>query len=206
LLIALAFEFVNGFHDTANAVASVIYTHSLKPNTAVIWSGAFNFLGVMMSTGAVAYGVISLLPVELILHMGSNVGYAMIFALLSSAIIWNLSTWWLGLPASCSHTLIGSTIGVGVANQLMSTHQSTSGVSWNQAIHVGESLLFSPLLGFILAALLLIVAKRLMRIPALYQAPEDDAPPPWPIRLLLIFTCTTVSFAHGSNDGQKAWD
>jgi inorganic phosphate transporter, PiT family len=203
LLIALAFEFVNGFHDTANAVASVIYTHSLKPNTAVIWSGAFNFLGVMLSTGAVAYGVISLLPVELILHMGSNVGYAMIFALLSSAIIWNLSTWWLGLPASSSHTLIGSIIGVGVANQLMSTHQSTSGVSWNQVIHVGESLLFSPLLGFILAALLLIVAKRLLRIPALYQAPENDAPPPWPIRLLLIFTCTTVSFAHGSNDGQK---
>ncbi|NUE67378.1 inorganic phosphate transporter [Snodgrassella sp. ESL0253] len=203
LLIALAFEFVNGFHDTANAVASVIYTHSLKPNTAVIWSGAFNFLGVMLSTGAVAYGVISLLPVELILHMGSDVGYAMIFALLFSAIIWNLSTWWLGLPASSSHTLIGSIIGVGVANQLMSVHRSTSGVSWRQVINVGESLLFSPLLGFVLAALLLILSKKLLRIPALYKAPENDAPPPWPIRLLLIFTCTTVSFAHGSNDGQK---
>nr|WP_303831193.1 inorganic phosphate transporter [Snodgrassella alvi] len=203
LLIALAFEFVNGFHDTANAVASVIYTRSLKPNTAVIWSGTFNFLGVMLSTGAVAYGVISLLPVELILHMGSDVGYAMIFALLSAAIIWNLSTWWLGLPASSSHTLIGSIIGVGVANQLMSAHQGTSGVSWNQVINVGESLLFSPLLGFILAALLLILSKKLLRIPALYKAPENDMPPPWPIRLLLIFTCTTVSFAHGSNDGQK---
>ncbi|WP_239373097.1 inorganic phosphate transporter [Snodgrassella gandavensis] len=203
LLIALAFEFVNGFHDTANAVASVIYTHSLKPNTAVIWSGAFNFLGVLLSTGAVAYGVISLLPVELILHMGSDVGYAMIFALLCAAIIWNLSTWWLGLPASSSHTLIGSIIGVGVANQLMSVDRSTSGVSWRQIINVGESLLFSPLLGFILAALLLILSKKLLRIPAFYTAPENDAPPPWPIRLLLIFTCTTVSFAHGSNDGQK---
>ncbi|PIT54519.1 inorganic phosphate transporter [Snodgrassella alvi] len=203
LLIALAFEFVNGFHDTANAVASVIYTHSLKPNTAVIWSGVFNFLGVMLSTGAVAYGIVSLLPVELILHMGSDVGYAMIFALLCAAIIWNLSTWWLGLPASSSHTLIGSIIGVGVANQLMSAHQNTSGVSWRQVINVGESLLFSPLLGFVLAALLLILSKKLLRIPALYKAPENDAPPPWPIRLLLIFTCTTVSFAHGSNDGQK---
>jgi inorganic phosphate transporter, PiT family len=203
LLIALAFEFVNGFHDTANAVASVIYTHSLKPNTAVIWSGAFNFLGVLLSTGAVAYGVISLLPVELILHMGSDVGYAMIFALLSAAIIWNLSTWWLGLPASSSHTLIGSIIGVGVANQLMSADRSTSGVSWSQVINVGESLLFSPLLGFILAGVLLFVSKMLLRIPALYRAPENEAPPPWPIRLLLIFTCTTVSFAHGSNDGQK---
>lgn len=203
LLIALAFEFVNGFHDTANAVASVIYTRSLSPNTAVIWSGVFNFLGVMLSTGAVAYGVISLLPVELILHMGSGVGYAMIFALLSAAIIWNLSTWWLGLPASSSHTLIGSIIGVGVANQLMSAHLGTSGVSWKQVINVGESLLFSPLLGFVLAGLLLILSKKLLRIPALYRAPENDAPPPWPIRLLLIFTCTTVSFAHGSNDGQK---
>src|SRR5262249_19052407 len=118
LLIALGFEFVNGFHDTANAVATVIYTHSLAPNFAVVWSGLFNFLGVLYSSGAVAFGVISLLPVELILQVGSSAGFAMVFALLIAAIIWNLGTWWLGLPASSSHTMVGSIIGVGVANAL----------------------------------------------------------------------------------------
>ncbi|MGH8331704.1 MAG: inorganic phosphate transporter, partial [Pseudomonas sp.] len=119
LLIALGFEFVNGFHDTANAVATVIYTNSLPPNFAVAWSGFFNFLGVLLSSGAVAFGIIALLPVELILQVGSSAGFAMIFALLIAAILWNLGTWWLGLPASSSHTLIGSIIGVGVANALM---------------------------------------------------------------------------------------
>ncbi|WP_234697507.1 inorganic phosphate transporter, partial [Pseudomonas syringae] len=130
LLIALAFEFVNGFHDTANAVATVIYTHSLPPGFAVVWSGFFNFLGVMLSSGAVAFGIIALLPVELILQTGSSAGFAMIFALLIAAIIWNLGTWWLGLPASSSHTLIGSIIGVGIANALMHGRDGTSGVDW----------------------------------------------------------------------------
>lgn len=102
LLIALGFEFVNGFHDTANAVATVIYTHSLPPQFAVVWSGLFNFLGVLLSSGAVAFGIIALLPVELILQVGSSAGFAMIFALLIAAILWNLGTWWLGLPASSS--------------------------------------------------------------------------------------------------------
>src|SRR5271165_3695872 len=133
LLVALGFEFVNGFHDTANAVATVIYTHSLDPNIAVVWSGFWNFLGVVTSTGAVAFGIVSLLPVELILQVGSNSGFAMVFALLFAAIIWNLGTWALGLPASSSHTLIGSIIGVGVANQLMApAGQGTSGVEWGQ--------------------------------------------------------------------------
>ena len=155
LLIALGFEFVNGFHDTANAVATVIYTHSMPPNVAVIWSGCFNFLGVLVSSGAVAFGIISLLPVELILQVGSGAGFAMVFALLIAAIIWNLGTWWLGLPASSSHTLIGSIIGVGVANALMHGRDGTSGVDWGQATKVGYSLLLSPLIGFIAAALLL---------------------------------------------------
>ena len=133
LLIALGFEFVNGFHDTANAVATVIYTHSLPPHVAVVWSGMFNFLGVLVSSGAVAFGIISLLPVELILQVGSSAGFAMVFALLIAAIIWNLGTWWLGLPASSSHTLIGSIIGVGVANALMHGRDGTSGVDWTQA-------------------------------------------------------------------------
>src|SRR3982075_3618595 len=128
LLIALGFEFVNGFHDTANAVATVIYTHSLPAEFAVMWSGFFNFLGVMFSSGAVAFGIVSLLPVELILQVSSGAGFAMVFALLIAAIIWNLSTWYFGLPASSSHTLIGSIIGVGIANQLISVRSGTSGV------------------------------------------------------------------------------
>jgi len=203
LLIALGFEFVNGFHDTANAVATVIYTHSLPPNVAVIWSGAFNFLGVLLSSGTVAFGIISLLPVELILQVGSSAGFAMVFALLIAAIIWNLGTWWLGLPASSSHTLIGSIIGVGVANALMRGRDGTSGVDWGQATKVGYSLLLSPLVGFFCAAALLLLLRAVIKNPALYAEPKGQQPPPWWIRGLLVLTCTGVSFAHGSNDGQK---
>ncbi|WP_440808272.1 inorganic phosphate transporter [Pseudomonas syringae] len=203
LLIALAFEFVNGFHDTANAVATVIYTHSLPPGFAVVWSGFFNFLGVMLSSGAVAFGIIALLPVELILQTGSSAGFAMIFALLIAAIIWNLGTWWLGLPASSSHTLIGSIIGVGIANALMHGRDGTSGVDWSQATKIGYSLLLSPLVGFGCAALLLLAMRMFIKNRALYKAPEGSAPPPLWIRAMLIVTCTGVSFAHGSNDGQK---
>ena len=150
LLIALGFEFVNGFHDTANAVATVIYTHALPAQVAVVWSGCWNLLGVLASSGAVAFGIVSLLPVELILQVGSAAGYAMVFALLISAIIWNLGTWWLGIPASSSHTLIGSIVGVGVANAMIRGKNGTSGVDWDQVTKVGEALLFSPLFGFAL--------------------------------------------------------
>jgi inorganic phosphate transporter, PiT family len=203
LLIALGFEFVNGFHDTANAVATVIYTHSLDPNIAVVWSGLCNLAGVLVSSGAVAFSVITLLPVELILQVSSGSGFAMVFALLIAAIIWNLSTWWFGLPASSSHTMVGSIIGVGVANQMMSVHSGTSGVDWGQATKVFKVLLISPIVGFGCAALLFLLAKATIKYPALYQAPKDDTPPPWPIRGLLILTCSGVSFFHGSNDGQK---
>src|SRR5712671_5334929 len=203
LLVALGFEFVNGFHDTANAVATVIYTHSLEPHVAVVWSGFWNFLGVLTSSGLVAFGIISLLPVELILQVGSKAGFAMVFALLVAAIIWNLSTWYFGLPASSSHTLIGSIIGVGIANQLMSAKSGTSGVDWAQALNIGKSLLLSPLVGFAAAALLLWAMKGLVKDKKLYQAPEGSAPPPFWIRGLLMLTCTGVSFFHGSNDGQK---
>ena len=203
LLIALGFEFVNGFHDTANAVATVIYTHSMPANLAVIWSGIFNFLGVLNSSGAVAFTVVSLLPVELILQVGSGAGFAMVFALLFAAILWNLGTWYFGLPNSSSHTLIGSIIGVGLANQLTAMKSGTSGVDWNAALGVLRGLVFSPIAGFLLAGLLMLLLKALIKIPALYRAPEGRKPPPWPIRLLLVLTCTGVSFSHGSNDGQK---
>ncbi len=202
--LALAFEFVNGFHDTANAVATVIYTHSLKPTYAVIWSGCWNLIGVLVSNGAVAFGVLALLPVELVLNVGSAAGFAMVFALLISAIIWNLGTWYLGLPASSSHTLIGSIMGVGLANSLMSPgHVFGEGVNWIKAREVGLSLLVSPIVGFTCAALLLLVAKALIHRKDLYQAPEPGKAPPLWIRSLLVLTCTGVSFAHGSNDGQK---
>ncbi len=203
LLVALGFEFVNGFHDTANAVATVIYTHSLEPHIAVVWSGVWNFIGVLVSSGAVAFAIVSLLPVELILQVGGKAGFAMVFALLVAAIIWNLGTWYFGLPASSSHTLIGSIIGVGIANQLMSVKTGTSGVDWGQATNIGKSLLLSPIVGFVFAALLLVVSKRLIPNKELYAAPKGTEPPPFWIRALLVLTCTGVSFAHGSNDGQK---
>ena len=203
LLVALGFEFVNGFHDTANAVATVIYTHTLEPHVAVVWSGMWNFTGVVLSSGAVAFGIVSLLPVELILQVGGKAGFSMVFALLFAAIIWNLGTWWLGLPASSSHTLIGSIIGVGIANQLMAVKTGTSGVDWGQAANIGKSLLLSPIVGFIGAALLLMACKALIPNKALYEAPKGNEPPPFYIRALLVLTCTGVSFFHGSNDGQK---
>ena len=203
LLVALGFEFVNGFHDTANAVATVIYTHSLEPHIAVVWSGFWNFLGVLASSGLVAFAIISLLPVELILQVGSKAGFAMVFALLVAAIIWNLGTWWFGLPASSSHTLIGSVIGVGIANQLINGRSGTSGVDWGQAKNIGWSLLLSPVVGFGCAFLLLLAARALIKDAKLYTAPEGAEPPPFYIRCLLILTCTGVSFFHGSNDGQK---
>src|SRR5262249_3488453 len=156
LLIALGFEFVNGFHDTANAVATVIYTHALLANFAVVWSGVFNLLGVLWSSGAVAFGIVSLLPVELILQVGSSAGFAMVFALLIAAMIWNLGTWSFGLPVSSSHTLIGSIIGVGITNALMHARSGTAGVDWTQATSVGKALLFSPIFGFVLAGILLL--------------------------------------------------
>jgi inorganic phosphate transporter, PiT family len=203
LFVALAFEFVNGFHDTANAVATVIYTHSLDPQIAVTWSGFCNFIGVVLSSGAVAFGIVSLLPVELILQVGSGAGFAMVFALLVAAILWNLGTWWFGLPASSSHTLIGSIIGVGIANQLMQSRSGTSGVDWTQAANIGKSLVLSPIVGFFVAGLLLLVMKSIIKDKRLYEAPVGNEPPPWWIRGLLILTCTGVSFFHGSNDGQK---
>jgi PiT family inorganic phosphate transporter len=203
LLIALGFEFVNGFHDTANAVATVIYTNSLDPNVAVVWSGLCNLAGVLASSGAVAYAVITLLPVELILQVSSGSGFAMVFALLIAAILWNLGTWWFGLPASSSHTMVGSIIGVGVANQLLNLHSGTSGLDWEQAFKVLKVLLISPVVGFGAAALLMLLSKALVRYPSLYEAPKDNQPPPFPIRALMVLTCTGVSFFHGSNDGQK---
>lgn len=204
LFIALGFEFVNGFHDTANAVATVIYTNALSAPVAVMWAGFCNFLGVMVASGAVAYGIIALLPVELIMNVSSGAGFAMVFAMLIAAILWNLGTWFLGIPASSSHTLIGSILGVGIMNYLLNSGGGASGVDMDQVIKVGKALLFSPLIGFAFAAIVFLLVKKVFKKQVeLFQPPEGNKPPPPMIRAILIFTCTGVSFAHGSNDGQK---
>jgi PiT family inorganic phosphate transporter len=203
ILIAFGFEFVNGFHDTANAVATVIYTNSLKPRFAVVLSGLCNFTGVFVGGIGVALGIINLLPVELLVSSGPGAGLAMVLALLLAAILWNFGTWYLGLPASSSHTLIGAILGVGLANSAMPGHTFGSGVNWTKAEEIGLSLLLSPLFGFCAAALLLVLIKRYTTNKKLLEAPSGDAPPPLGTRALLVLTCSGVSFAHGSNDGQK---
>jgi phosphate binding protein len=204
LAIAFGFEFVNGFHDTANAVATVIYTNSLKPRIAVIISGLCNFTGVFVGGIGVALGIMKLLPVELLVSSGAGAGLAMVLALLISAILWNLGTWYFGLPASSSHTLVGAILGVGLANSALPGHHFGDGVNWSKAQEIGLSLLVSPIVGFSLAASLLLLLKVIFRKnQSLFEPPPRDTPPPLPIRLLLMLTCGGVSFAHGSNDGQK---
>lgn len=203
LIIALGFEFINGFHDTANAVATVIYTRSLRPGQAVIWSGLCNFMGVLLGGFGVAFSIVYLLPVDLLISIGSGSGMAMVMALLLAAILWNLGTWYLAIPASSSHTLIGSILGVGVAGAFLSGNSFASGVNWNKAREVGLSLLTAPLIGFVFAYLLLRLFKAIAPTANIHQAPSDETPPPWYIRGVLLLTCTGVSFAHGSNDGQK---
>jgi len=203
LITALGFEFVNGFHDTANAVATVIYTHSLDPRVAVVWSGIWNFVGVLCSSGAVAFSIVALLPAELILKADPGTRFSMIFALLVAAILWNLGTWYRGLPVSSSHTMIGSVLGVAIAYQLRNGRSTLSGIDWAQVVKVLKALVFSPLVGFAAAFVLYLLFKWVLRDPRLFKAPEGAKPPPFYIRALLILTCTGVSYAHGSNDGQK---
>jgi phosphate/sulfate permease len=202
LAVAFGFEFINGFHDTANAVTTVIYTRTLRPIPAVLYSGVLNFLGVLLGGTAVAFSIVNLLPVDLLIESASVRAVVMVLSLLLAGVIWNLATWWLGLPVSSSHTLIGSILGVGLANSLL-TRGDWRGVNWSKAVEVGLSLLISPALGFVAAAGLLLAMKRLLREPRLYHPPDEgDTPPRW-VRGVLLATCGGVSLAHGSNDGQK---
>lgn len=203
LTIAFGFECINGFHDTANAVATVIYTKSMKPTWAVIWSGIWNFIGVHAGGIGVAFSIVHLLPVDLLVNIKTGRGLAMVLSLLGAAIIWNFATWYRGLPASSSYSLIGSIMGVGMMNSLLENGSLAKGINWHKASEVGIALILSPLIGFALAAGLLILCKTLIPAKELYQPPDGDKPPPGWIRALLISTCTAVSFAHGSNDGQK---
>lgn len=203
LLAAFAFEFINGFHDTANAVATVIYTNSLKPWVAVVWSGLWNAFGVFAGGITVAMGISNLLPVEVLTDANIHHSIALIMALLLTAIIWNLGTWYLGIPCSSSHTLIGSILGVGLAYSMIAENKNISYVNWSKATDIGLSLLFSPLFGFSLAILLMYILKQVVKNKIIFKEPNTTAPPPFWIRAILLLTCTSVSFSHGSNDGQK---
>jgi PiT family inorganic phosphate transporter len=202
LLAACAFEFINGFHDTANAVATVIYTHSLKPTTAVVWSGIWNFIGVNVGGIAVAMGIVNLLPVELLVDQNLSHSISMILALIVTAIIWNLATWYFGIPCSSSHTLIGSIFGVGLAYYFL-PGVSTYALNWQKVMDVGLSLLVSPLFGFGFALLLMFILRKTVKNKLIFKEPPAKKAPPFWIRSILILTCTSVSYAHGSNDGQK---
>jgi PiT family inorganic phosphate transporter len=203
LVAAFAFEFINGFHDTANAVATVIYTNSLKPWVAVAWSGVWNAIGVFAGGITVAVGITSLLPVELLTDSNIHHSIALIMALLLTAIIWNLGTWYFGIPCSSSHTLIGSILGVGLAYSFIAENKNISYVNWSKASDIGLSLLVSPLAGFSLAILLMYILRQVVQNKSIFKEPNTTEPPPFWIRAILLLTCTGVSFSHGSNDGQK---
>jgi phosphate/sulfate permease len=205
IIAACIFEFINGFHDTANAVATVIYTNSLKPGIAVAWSGLFNFIGVYLGGIGVAMGIINLLPTSLLVDQNLNENIAMILAIISSAIIWNLGTWYFGIPCSSSHTLLGSLFGVGIAFSFLPGVENV-GLNWAKVKDAGLSLMLSPVIGFGLTMLLVILAKKISKkykYKKLFDEPRKKKAPPFFIRMLLILTCTSVSYSHGSNDGQK---
>ncbi|MFO0814453.1 MAG: inorganic phosphate transporter [Gemmatales bacterium] len=202
LVVAFGFEFINGFHDTANAVTTVIYTRSMRPTPSVIYSGIMNFLGVLLGGTAVAFSIVNLLPVDLLVDAKSAAALEMVLSILLAGVIWNLGTWYYGLPVSSSHTLIGSILGVGLANSILQGN-GIDGINWGKAGEVGLALLLSPLVGFIASALLLLVMKFIFRDERLYEPPVGEDRPPYWIRAVLVCTCGGVSFAHGSNDGQK---
>jgi len=201
LLAVCVFEAINGFHDTANAVATVIYTKTLPPVFAVIWSGMWNFLGAMLGGIAVAMGMMKLMPLNDMMTIPLNENIAMVLAILVTAIIWNLGTWYFGIPCSSSHTMIGALLGGGFA--FFSVHGG-AGPNWDKAKDVGMSLLVSPLFGFALAILLMYLLRVLVKKNTIFKSPEETkkAPPMW-IRAMLVATCTLVSYFHGNNDGQK---
>jgi inorganic phosphate transporter, PiT family len=202
IILALTFEFINGFHDTANAVATVIYTHALKPGTAVLWSGIWNFIGVNIGGIAVAIGIVNLLPVEALTDTNIHHNLAMVMALLITAIIWNIGTWYLGIPCSSSHALIGSITGVSLAYIMLPGNHAIT-LSWQKVAEAGLSLIISPIIGFVLAMFFMYIVNKTVTNKAIFkEAPAKKAPPLW-IRSLLILSSTFVSFSHGSNDGQK---
>jgi len=204
LLICIAavcfYEAINGFHDTANAVATVIYTKTMKPGFAVVWSGIWNFLGVWMGGIAVAMGLIKMLPLNDLMAHGLGENIVLVMSILVSAIVWNLGTWYFGIPCSSSHTMIGSLLGGGFAFWVI---HGGAGVNWVKAKDIGLSLLVSPFFGFSMAIIMMYVLRTYIKNKAIFKEPDAKKAPPLWIRGILVITCTLVSFFHGSNDGQK---
>lgn len=200
IILVIFFEFINGFHDTANAVATVIYTNSMKPTIAVVFSGIMNFIGVFLGGIGVAMGIVNLLPIEVMIDPNIWHSVSMILAILITSIIWNFGTWYVGLPASSSHTLIGSIIGIGLAFYFITGKDA---VNWGKAQEIGLALFISPLFGFAAAIVMMYIFKRLIKNETIYKEPIPGKKPPLWIRGILIASCGLVSSAHGSNDGQK---
>jgi inorganic phosphate transporter, PiT family len=203
LVMVIMFEATNGFHDAANAVATVIYTKSLQPGQAVVLSGVMNFTGVLLGGIAVAYALVELLPAEVLSPPDGGPAIAMLVSLFLAALSWNLATWWFALPNSSSHCLIGALIGVALGDALLHSRTLSDGVHWGQLWKVLEALAISPVLGFVLAGALYFLCRKTLHDPHLYE-PITEQPPIWWMRGILIFTCSGVSFAHGTNDGQKS--
>nr|WP_284700784.1 inorganic phosphate transporter [Robbsia betulipollinis] len=202
-LMVLAFEATNGFHDASNAVATVIYTHSLKPVPAVVWSGVMNFVGVMAGGIAVAYALVEILPPDVLTPPDGTPAVPMLVSIFAAALFWNILTWAFGIPNSSSHCIVGSLIGVAASDALLKSRSLVHGVDWKQIGTVLEGLAISPVLGCVLAGGLYLLLRVIVRSGALFAAPEADRPPVWWLRGLLILTCSSVSFSHGTNDGQK---
>ena len=200
--LALAFEAVNGCHDTSNAVATIIYTRSMKAPVAVVWSGIWNFLGVLLGGTAVAFTFVHLLPVGLLAALETRLEVALILSPLLAALVWNLATWLRGLPVSSSHSLVGALLGVGLADIWVVDRLHGGILDWRAIATVGVALLVSPLLGFGLSFVLYRVVARLSQDQRLHDLQPGQVPPLW-LRAILTVTCAGVSFTHGSNDGQK---
>ncbi|MEM5434378.1 inorganic phosphate transporter [Paraburkholderia diazotrophica] len=203
-VLVLAFETTNGFHDSSNAVATVIYTQSLGPARAVVWSGIMNFIGVLAGGIAVAYALVRILPPEVLTPPDGSPAVPMLIAVFASALFWNVLTWAFGIPNSSSHCLIGALIGVAASDAILASNNLAAGVDWKQIISVLRALAVSPLLGFFVAGALYGVLRLVVPRGDLFEPPKPGQPPVWWLRGLLILSCTLVSFSHGTNDGQKS--
>ncbi|MEY4504920.1 MAG: hypothetical protein RL154_1217, partial [Pseudomonadota bacterium] len=208
LAIALFFEFINGFHDTANAVAMIIYTNSMKAEYSVVMAGIMNFLGVITGGIGVAFAIVHLLPVDILVSTNQEAALAMIYSLLISAVVWNFGTWYFGLPVSSTHSLIGSILGVSISFGVLNGFDVAQSVNWKVAYGVLLALAISPLVGFGLAYLLMKLSRKYISNQKFFDSPEPNNKgkvkhPSFWARIGIIATGAGVSYAHGSNDGQK---
>ncbi len=206
LAIALFYEVINGFHDAANAIAMIVYTNSLDAKYSVLMSGFMNFLGVLAGGIGVAYTIVHLLPLDILVSSDKSTTLIMIFSLLLSAMTWNLSTWYFGLPTSSSHALIGSLIGVSAIFGVMNGFELSQSINWRAVYIILGALALSPLVGFGGGFLFMYISRKYITTEKFYKSPQSETKrkrPNFWMRMSIIATGAGVSFAHGSNDGQK---